>query len=64
MRGHKSNTCESWYFVEFVEELMEEHVPLRLVFSVAIDVLAKEGDLFITIGYEFTTLLFDALWGS
>ena len=59
--GHEADSFHSVDLVELVEQVVEEAVPFGLVFAVAVDVLAKEGNLFIPLGARSAALFNDVL---
>ena len=51
-----------WDFVEAVEKIVEEAVPFRFIFAVAIDILPKKRDFFVSLVDEVSALFEDAVW--
>ena len=50
MRGHESKPAAVFGFlIELIEKVMKGGVPFRMIFAVAVDILAKEGDFFISL---------------
>ena len=62
--GHEADPLHAGDCVESVEKIVEKAVPFGLVFAVAIDVLAEQGDLFIALIDELFALFDDAFWGA
>ncbi len=59
--GHEADAFHAGDFVEPIEKVVEKAVPFGLVFAVAVDVLAEQGDLFIALFDEHAALFDDAL---
>ncbi len=57
MGSHEADPLHARNFIQPVEEVVEEAVPFRFVFAVAIDILAEESDLFIPLFDEFRGIL-------
>src|SRR5690242_11827674 len=58
--GHEADPFHARDSIESVEEIVKQAAPSWLVFSVAVDILAEQRDLFIALIDEATTLFYDA----
>lgn len=58
--GHEADPLHARDSIEFAEEIVKQTVPFWLVFSVAVDILAEQRDLFIALIDEAAALLEDA----